>query len=780
MSSTSGDPTDPEAVEAGTTEESAQPTYGTPADPGQLLTVPDDEAAKLIHKLKRAQDPHYERRELEYRLNERRRAGETSIWVTKSQDQGRFEIWSPPNAAKYPIPVYNKAERVMQRVSSQLFADQYKLEPEPENDSDEAKDAAETCDRALTDVFSEGNLNADELMRAAVDKAHTGGSGYVFVYVDPYAGGRQPLQVEATPDAQHVDQATTNPDGSPAPGPFVTKHVTPEGVLQDHPAGAASDWVPRLDATVYHARNVRFLPWDAMDTWDAEGVLIAEYTTWGRVKRLYKDLAELPPERVKEICAKRPRGWRELLPMRDGKPWDPPVNEDTPLDDRLVAHLRVIYTECADYPDGFYGCVVGEETLASRSPWVGNDEGGRFKLHLPITQCKLWRRDGNPHGEASWDIIGNANEARVSIVAFYFDYLDELRNRKVFIPLASTLTGKEMMLEWMKYIPINPGGEPKYQDIPPLPREIEQIQQNLDNEIDDAMMLQQAGQGLETPDAQSGRAKLAVISQVHAALSDANQLIQRAWVRLGRISLQLMRHGYTKPQMQGWVGEDGEYKLKRWMGSDLSGVKDVKLEAGSGSMLPPMQKIEQVLQLAQFGLVSKDEIQQIASGNVDYIVGQRENPHLKRVKRQIALWENGPPPGQPDVPPQPQPVGPPAPTVVGVDQTGQPQTAMQPTTVLAPVPHPAAMQILAPKIVDSEPAIAQIRARELGRAMAGVKYDRFPVSWQLALNQAYQASAMAASPPPPPQAGGGGAAAAQQGNPQQSAQLTPQEQAAAQ
>src|SRR5690349_8331579 len=67
----------------------------------------------------------------------------------------------------------------------------------------------------------------------ALDKGATYGSGFVYVCVDPHGNGHRPVQVEAHPDATHlepdplVDPATITPEqpaGVQSP-PFVKKHV---------------------------------------------------------------------------------------------------------------------------------------------------------------------------------------------------------------------------------------------------------------------------------------------------------------------------------------------------------------------------------------------------------------------------------------------------------------------------------------------------------------------------------------------------------------------------
>lgn len=759
-------------VEAGTTERTKPDPDVTPPKPkakaetkgGPLLTLTGTKLAEHVHNLWKGQNQRWARRLAEWRMNDRRRNGEKNLYISKKADRDQYDVLTPPGMGMMPIPVYNKADRLCQRLGSQQFADDYQPDVEPAGDTDDAKDAAQLAERALEDLDSEGNLNDTELQREAFDLGHSGGSGYILYYPDPYAGGRHPVTLEAAPEAQSVADATRDPmTGLPWPSALRMRYVTEDQMLTDNPAEAATDWRPRLDGCAYHARHVRMLPWDAKTIWDADGVLIAEYRPWGQLKRMYPNLASYTEEQVRELCKERPQGWHELLPWRDGKPHDPGTPKEGTFDDWLVAHLRVWITECGEYPDGAHAAVLGKDLIPTEKaePWIGQDDAGRFKLDLPVSQTRLWRKAGDPHGLATMDILGDSSEARAAIMAMYFDYLDKISRRKMFVPTNSTLSGKEMLLDHLDVIPVNPGGQPFYEDLPPLPKEVQETFAHLTTEMDDAVFLQETAQGLESDNAESGRAKLAVISQVHASLSDMRKNVHQAHIRSWRIKLQLMRAKYTKPQILSWAGEEGSFKVKRWQGSDLSGVKDVKVRPGTGTMLPPLQKIEQAIAFQQSGLLQLPDVMDTVGSAIGAVTGVRDNPHLLRVKRQIAQWEQGP--KTPDPPPQPQ-MGPqlvpgPAGPVPMLGPDGQPAMAPQlgpdgqPLTIQPP--HPEGMAIFQPVPVDNQPDVAGIRIRELGRTMAGVKYSQFSPAWQMALNAAYDQAKMALAPPPP-QPGPGG------------------------
>lgn len=718
-------------VEPGVGDQDAPPTVGLP-DPKSLSnkTLPE-----WVYQLDRAQHNRLGRRIVEHRVNARRRNGELNLYVSKRQDQGKWDIWVPPGSARTPIPIYNKSGRLCSRLVSYVMNDVPQPQVDPKRDDDDSKDAALVAQQALDDIVGPEQLNLEEQVRRALDQSNVCGAAYILLWVDPYGGGLQPTEIEAHPAATTVEGATTDPaTGQPAnPKDLTRKFVADRttGTLTDQAGQAATQWRPAVRAEIHPASHVLHLP-NYTTFGEAHGVLVREYRPWGHLKRRYKDLADLDEDAVRDLCKYRPRNWEELLPLQDGKPQDPKFSSDAPLDDLLCVHIRVFFTECPDYPEGKFVAVVGEKTVAADEDWVGRDVVGRFRVDLPLIPVQLWRKDDDPWGaEATMDILGPAGEARGAVSGMMFDYLEKLGRRKVFVPQTSIYSGKEALLDYLTYVPMNPGGEPHYEDIPPMPQEIPQIFQNLTTEMDDASTLGQVAQNVQSNNEQSGRAKLAVISQVQANLGDAQTYVRNVFLRSWRIALQLARWRYTVPQTTEWVGADGAYQVRRWMGSDLSGSHEIVIRPGTGTMLTQQQKTEQAMSFQQAGIIQMPDVLESVGQSVAAQIGIRDNPHRHRIKRQISEWEQGPPAGAaPPAPPPPQ-----------MDPMGNPMPPQ-------PQPSPEGLAIFTPIPVDIEPAVASWRARELGRTQASVKYATFPKEWQLALDQAYMTAIQALQPPP--------------------------------
>jgi hypothetical protein len=728
----------------------AAQTYGDPAQHGPLLTLEPKAAIQYAIDLFTEQRETYQRPEIEWEVNERRRGGETNVWVMKQQDQNYYFVWTPPGSSgRLPPPSLNKADRLCGRVTAQIFSDPAIPQASPATGASADRDAAEFESRILTDVDDESTLDDSTKHRAAFDAAHCTGHFWIEYGVNPYGGGRQPLSIDAGREAQHVDEAEfqtiTDPmTGEPTQQPWperVPRYVAADGTLSDAEHEATLRWVPQLTSRLMHPRNVRLWPTSATNVWEARMLVRAGYWSVGEVKA-WLPKAQFADTQWEQLAKERPSETNKLLPRRNGKPFEPTTKR---LDDKLVFVISVYGVECHEYGDGVEFHAIGDSGLfVDRGPWLipaKAAEGDspavkREPMDLPFTQHIQVRGDPlSPIHIGTMRVLGPANEARAQTVGNLMDLSDKNLTLKTYIPTNSILTGKEALLPFLTHVPINPGGEPIREDPYPIPKELSQLLELWSAEMDDASGLQQAGQALETPDAASGRAKLAVLGQVQAGLSDLRLNAVRAQVRGWRIKAQLLRARMDVSTITQWQGKDGEYKARRWLGADLGTTRNIQLKPGSFSMLAPTQKADRLLQLAAVpGLIPMDDVRDQLFSNVGSELGWEDNPHLMRVRQQIAQWEAGPEGGV---------VQPGQPQVQGVDAMGQPMLG-------PPGPDARALAIFEPRMVDSQTDVAQLRVRELGRAMATSTYGELAPAWRAGLDQAYQAMVQAMAPPPMP------------------------------
>jgi hypothetical protein len=386
------------------------------------------------------------------------------------------------------------------------------------------------------------------------------------------------------------------------------------------------------------------------------------------------------------------------------------------------------------YPDGCYAVCVADRVMLHRQPWVGEVDGKREELDIPVTEYTQFEG-----GDGLMDKLGGGNEIRAAQIGHLLAYMDQFTNRKRYIPINSILQSKSNQLMMGTDIPINPGGEPKFEEIPDFPQAPLETFTLMTDEMNDESGMQETAQGTQSPDVNSGIQASVIVQQAQAGLTDVRQNTERAWVRGCRIVLQLARVTYTVPQQIDWEGEDGKYRQKWWTGADLKSAVDIKLKRGSLSMMNPGQKMMLGMQLAQLGPLSPfatqpELFQELIANSLGPSVGIRDDEQRMRIKRQIAQWTDGPPEGwqPPQAPMMPDPM------------TGQPVPATQPDPMTGqPVPVPPPVDpylasIWEPLPTDELQDIATVRLGELKRFMASTRYTRWPPEWRLGVDQEFE------------------------------------------
>ena len=605
----------------------------------------------------------------QWKINRARLAGYTGMRLVKVQNEQRafFPQGSVPSQT-----TTNKAARLARRLRSTIFTDPAVPDAIPASDDDEDRDAAETATRVLTDVCGNHNLAYNLTIGDAFDLASTHGSGYVRFWVDPTAGGR------------------------------------------DEESG---EWLPMVRRELLTGRNVRLIPDSASDIWDARGAMIGTLTPLSDLKKMFPKIFEgLDDDAVGKLPQYRPQQSDELLPVgRKDR------TQRQGSDDALVFVLTIIHEQDAGlYPEGCYAILIGGDIWAHSGPWA--DPNRKTALKIPLTQVMQIRDPDNPNGRGIMEFLGPGNEVRQTLESSMDEHLRRFTNRKTFVPIHSNLQPEQLQAETRTYIPIVPNGAPVNEEVPDFPQATMEAYDMITREMDDESGLQEAGQGLESSSVRSGAHAQQIVSQVNVGLATMAEYSARAIERGWEIILQQIRAFVDTKLVLRWQSESGDYKVKRWEASDLGATTDVRIQKGSFTQLSQMHKADTVIGYMQQQVISPRQAQHLIAGQVGPIVGLQDDPFRQRVRRQIAMWEDGPDPNAPPAPPQMDP------------QTGQPIQG----------PDPIALQIFQPLPVDEQPDVALVRVEELGRALCSVKFERKPPQWQMALLQAYEASRVAA------------------------------------
>jgi hypothetical protein len=640
----------------------------------------------------------------QWKVNKARSEGYTGVTLVKRENRSEAHI---PLGARKAVQGMNKAARLCRAVGSAIWNDPPKADATPAGDDDEDRDAAETSTRVLNDVCSEGNLDYPLAGRTAWDRGSDFGSGFLRIWVDETGGGRMPKEIQASPEAVSPDDPFPNGDDCEP----ILRYVTPDGQFTDDKSQADHVWLPKVKREILTGKHVRFIPFNGTtDIWDADGAQIGAARSLGELKRQFPELREWPADRIAKLVTTRPQHFNDLLPSGKKDP-----NADPSKDESMCFVLTRFHVQSPKYPKGCYVIAAGKDEILYRGPWY--DELHDEPLDIPLTQFKHFAEEGNPYGNALMTNLGPGNEVRAQMVASWLEHLDRFNNRRLFVPLTSTLQAHQLQSPTGTPIPILPGGEPKYEEIPDFPVITEKMLAFASAEMDDESRLQQVGQGLNPAGVKSGLHANAIREQVQIGLSDLRENTERGLVRGWRIILQQIRAFFTQPQQIRWMGNDGAYKVDRWSNADLGGTKDVRIQRGTFTGLSPIGKANSVFEYIQAGIpINPMDVQHLLEGQVGAQLGLQDNPHRLRVKRQIAEWEEGPPDGWAPPPPM-------------VDQmTGQP----------IPGSDPYLVKIWEPRPQDAMPDAAQIRVYELARAMAGTTYSRWPREWRMGIDQAFE------------------------------------------
>jgi len=644
----------------------------------------------------------------QWKANRARFAGWTGVKCTKVKDEKVCVI--PLNATQM-FGGMNKAARLTRRITSQLFSDPPLPDVEPEGNSDEESDQAEFTTRVLTILGDPGDLDNTGTARDAFDRGHNYGSGFRHWWVDPRGGGHRPMQIFAKPFAQSVQDAL-DPN---LPGDLQIRYVKEDGSLTDEPKEAKRKWLPKLQREILTGKHVRFIPSQVRDIEDADGMMVGAMVPYGTVKHIFPKILELSEERRQEIVSARPMHSKDLLPL--GKQ---DRTSDELTDDDLVFVLTRYHRSNPDYPRGAHLIALGEDFLAHADEWW--DEENDKPLDIPIDQFKQMDEEDNPYGIGMMELLGSGNEIRASILGTLLEHMARFSNRKVFVPFLSPVQAQQLQSPTGTYISSVAGQDPKVEEVPSFPNALTDFLEFTTTDMDDESTLQEVAQGLAPASVQSGRQAQQIVEQVHAALSGLHHNAGKGLIRGWMIKGQLVRAFYTVPQQISWVGADGAYKRKQWVGSDLTSAQHIRIKRGSFTMLQPTAKNAVASEIMQIGGMSMAEFLDITSSNVQGVTGLQNNIHRLRARRQISAWNDGPP--EDWQPPEPQ---------------QDPETGEE-----IPGEDPILANILNTLPPDIEPENAALRTYEFGKAISSTKFSLHPPQWQEGLLNAYQLSRQAA------------------------------------
>jgi hypothetical protein len=599
----------------------------------------------------------------------------------------------------------------------------------------------------------------------------TDASEFAHVWADMTGGGWRPQRIKAHPQAQDPQNPLVAVDpmtGQTTPtADYILRYITDGNQFTENAAEAARQWMPQLKRDILGPQHVRTVPASA-DVATASGVVLLCVGTIGDLKARVPELSTWTEEELKALTEWKPRRAKVLIPESMKGLWKEQQGEkgtSTITDATIVFWMHKYCQHSTTYPDGAdlivtgaqQGMVLKKGTLRKDLPQDDKDTVVLLR-DIPVSQCRalLDSENRDPFGRCPIDLFGQTGEGLAQLFGAVYEDTDKRLHPNIFTPGGSPVQDWQMNQRSGKSIPVNSKDDlPMYEDFADLPSFLPAILQMLREDMDDAAGLGSAAQMLNTPQAISGVAKNIELNQTKVALTAVAQNFFSFTRRYWRIKLQTAQAFLTQPQQIEYSGVDEAYKQRWWTGADFAGVKDVAIQAGTGTLMSPAEK-QQFVALAQSQQwLDPDEAAEAGRSTVAGDLGVRNSLHEDTIKRELAKWNEGPPEPERD-----QATGQPAQSwdeqaqayqaeqqqlqmqaqqdAQRAQQTGQPpQPAAQPTL-------PAPWSPFMPRPTDQDQSVARRQYKILRDFLAGTDYSKHEGAWRGLVDQRYL-QAMAAA-----------------------------------
>jgi hypothetical protein len=352
---------------------------------GPLLEEPKaSKVFRTIDKEVLRQERLAKNREEEGRHWDRVKRGVPFSILEKSEDQTIYRAILPPGVEDVQQPIPNKVMDLCNKQVSQLLVDPPLPNPKPDGDTERARGAMDLAKRFLRADGDGSGTNDAELWREVLTLNRTRKSAFVFVWVDPCAGGWRPMQKKAHPRAEDpknpldavaldeneqpkLDPATQQPIMERTSDP-VLRYVGEDGQFVEHAAEAAREWLPKHRRKVLHPNQVRTLPASAT-AFEAHSIIALMVEPLHEVRKRFPIINSLNDRQIKALAEWKPRRWKTIVPEalrpKDG------ANDGDVNDDTLIFWYHKFCRITPDYPDGAEIAVNGADVAGAGTSEAG-------------------------------------------------------------------------------------------------------------------------------------------------------------------------------------------------------------------------------------------------------------------------------------------------------------------------------------------------------------------------------------------------------------------------
>lgn len=699
--------------------------------------------------------------------------------------------------------VPNQAWDLVNKATEAVLVDPPEYDPQPLDDSEHAHAAAEMAKRVLTEDAGENGTNDIKVFYEALDGALVTATKYIELYTNPVGGGYVPLQILAHPLATDPSNPMVGPDGGSTVDPILRYLTAPQGgQFTDQPAQAAPAWQAKIRATVWGREHWRCFP-ESATVETAEKMIGLLYCTIAEAKQRFSECADYTADDWNDLLSWTPPRFLNLLPPFQRARWKISNGSDKEKsgssDERILFFYKVLQKAVPAHPHGAEVYVSGANTgtilhkdVLAATVTVPTKNGGESSevrcMDLPLVQLtpRADPDERDPTGLCYMALFCGAVEFNATLATGFLQALNNWLNPDSYIVSTSSVQGHQVEESRASgdAIPVlRVEDKPTYGNMPPIPPNFFEAWDRNDEAIRSISSLNKPVTGQDSNEV-SGKARQIAVSQGMVGLSRMQHPTNSAFERFGRVKLQLMMRDYSTPQQLRYVGEDGSWQQEQFSGTDFALVGGVQVLAGTGTMMPPDQKVNYLASLKSQGLLSDDEAKEAARQNYADKLGLSDDAHQQYIERCVAAWLKGPPTKE-----WPQQWQQYTQQKQAYDQQQQQyaqqmqayQTAVHNTAIAAGGPPPAllgpesqnaqAMQayqnaVLAlqqaplgpmpqkpqgpaptspwhpfqPRPNDGEPPIAMQWLYRLSKVISTVKFDAFGPEWAVPLTQRYQAA----------------------------------------
>lgn len=739
-----------------------------------------------LRKNRQQQDIHYDRV----------RRGVPLSYLIKSEDRSIIKAELADGISDSGLPIPNKIDDLCTKVVSQVSVDPFLPNPKPDGDTDRNRGAADLTKKYLRHEGGPNGLDWQGMLRSMLTTNMTRSAAYQLFWVDKTGGGWRPKQIKAHPQAVDPKNPLMGPKVDPTTKQPMVDELTGRPVLErctdpilryvaevedplamdaigspikklvftENASEAVRQFLPKHKRKDLLRSQIVTIPRTATVP-RAQAVTVLMWETVGEARRRFAVLDALPKEKIKELCAWRPKRWQDIVPdaMR-------PKGEDAEPgnDSSLLFWYAHFCRQGDDYLDGGEIHVTGAKggVLLKRDTMredVEVEDGTTVPVLMrpPVAEFIALQDQadvGDPQGRPPIAAFEGAGQLWAHLYLAIIDCLDKGLNPNIYLPSTSTVTREDIHRRDGTPIEILvPEDKPEYEKPYELPSFLPQILQNVEEAMTSAAQTNETGRGLDSPYSISGKAKEVALGVAKTLLAQYWQNSLSGTIQSWQIVLEQAQAFMTVPMLTRLSGEDSAYKAKSFVGSDLIGASDVALAPGSGTMMSGQEKLNWLAMLAGGNAAKQAWIDpelagELARASMADDLGLPPNVHEEHINRQISDWvDDGPPKNWIEEYTANQQAKTAYQAALnqrvaqlaygGIEMTAAQQQAQQ---EIPPVQEKPLYTPFEPRPNDDSPIVAKIREAKLSRLMSTVDYKRHGSEWATCVDNAYALAAPAA------------------------------------